>query len=68
MTAERCENCYYWREPQLFYANSTLPGRRDCRRHSPGLGSPLQDRMWPQTILSDWCGDWRAEEATVEQV
>lgn len=61
---ERCETCRFFQDD-----NPGGGGMRTglCRRHAPPAklvafegerGTDKTDACWPNTDLSDWCGEW----------
>jgi hypothetical protein len=64
-STELCENCHYWRVPQPPVGNGSgvvLEGRRECHRRAAVMYAIQPERAWPQTLASEWCGEWRAKE------
>lgn len=52
-----CANCGYWNR------YSKDDDRGECRRHSPVYNLHGTSR-WPQTIETDWCGDFLKRDLT----
>lgn len=50
-----CGNCKYWKR------YSPEDDRGECRRHSPVYNIHGTSR-WPQTIETDWCGDFEKKD------
>lgn len=60
---EECRNCLYWVKADQDGSNGTafilFFGRKECRRRSPVMYAIQPDRAWPQTMPTDWCGEWQ---------
>ena len=54
-----CGNCRYWENPSLV-------SRGECHAHPPQIVEIIQEVQtvaWPETLSSDWCGQWaRADD------
>jgi len=64
-----CKTCRFWNDA---YCRNRCGS---CRRRSPSTDlivtvpglDPAPDPVWPHTDDTDWCGDWEAKDAPVEE-
>jgi hypothetical protein len=50
---ECCASCKFWKRPAI--------GASDCRRMPPNYSLASKNcRLWPNTLGTDWCGEWKA--------
>lgn len=63
--AEKCGTCRFWRRDE--HPPDSSEGQ--CRRNAPvvvALPDNSNDpfyRVWPETWVADWCGEYRPVEA-----
>jgi hypothetical protein len=55
---ERCERCACW----VFIRTEASAGgeerRGECRRYAPAPQLDGRRARWPQTLASEWCGEF----------
>lgn len=61
---QECSKCKYWLSVPSPEGNSTGIGK--CRRHAPAVAlhsehsfTPMMLSVWPLTVSTDWCGNWK---------
>lgn len=70
---ERCETCRFWpaarnsRGTYGMHGHHTDGSVSDCRRYPPRDTDPSREHydrnaVWPRTLKTDWCGEWKLAE------